>query len=177
MAIFASASTCDAIRQVSSRHHWFERAAAWRQHLSALACDAVAETKTKNATLWSSQSALPRAGHDTQRRPRHLAACLLSRNNPVATERGIYPRSIVRITENVPRPQSSILTVRFHPVTHESTNQCALFQGRGKSPMVKPQYNRQGRLSTVWPVRNLTMFQNGMFRSATVSTNPRLRTT
>jgi hypothetical protein len=50
--------TFNAVRCLSSRHHWFERAAAWRQHLAALACDAVAETKTRNAVLWASRHQL-----------------------------------------------------------------------------------------------------------------------
>ena len=45
--------TYKAIRNLSSRHHWSERAAAWRQHLANAALGAIKQSVIKNQELWA----------------------------------------------------------------------------------------------------------------------------
>src|SRR5713101_1954622 len=42
-----------AIWHLSSRHHWLERAAAWRQHLASIACAASERATNQNSALWA----------------------------------------------------------------------------------------------------------------------------
>jgi hypothetical protein len=46
------------VRNLSSRHHWFERAAAWRQHLARIACAAAEETTRQTAILRANRAAV-----------------------------------------------------------------------------------------------------------------------
>src|SRR3982751_1688093 len=43
----------DAIWKLSSRHHWLDRAAAWRQHLAEAACIAVQRSVMRASPLWA----------------------------------------------------------------------------------------------------------------------------
>ena len=49
----ASGRTVGAIRNLSYRHHWQDRASAWRQHLATVALTAIETDHTRQARLWN----------------------------------------------------------------------------------------------------------------------------
>jgi hypothetical protein len=50
----------DAIWKLSSRHHWLDRAAAWRQHLAETACIAVQRSVIRSSPLWAMRARIIR---------------------------------------------------------------------------------------------------------------------
>ena len=67
-----------AVSMLSSRHCWIERAAAWRQHLAATACAAVAsQVREKSALLAARESVLREQRWELAQSMREAAAALL----------------------------------------------------------------------------------------------------
>src|SRR4051812_35719035 len=48
------------IRVMSSRHHWFDRASAWRRHLASMACESTAQAVAQSASLTASRKEIIR---------------------------------------------------------------------------------------------------------------------